>query len=71
MCQAGKDRLDAVKRFDMPGFRPRVDWVREMKRYGILGGNAADAVDFYGTERRYWESLWYRPGKEAKARAMN
>ena len=25
MCEAGKRRLEAVKRFDMPGFKPRED----------------------------------------------
>jgi hypothetical protein len=25
-----------VKRFDMPGFHPRPEYVREMKRYGVL-----------------------------------
>ena len=60
MCVRGQEQLDQVKRFDMPGFRPRPDWVREMKRYGILPSDldAAAAVDCYGTERRYWTSLW-------------
>jgi hypothetical protein len=56
-------RLDEIKRFDMPGFRPRTDWVREMKRYGILpetlDPNAP--IDVYAVERKYWESLWYSP----------
>ena len=26
-----KKKLDEIKRFDMPGFRPRSEWVREMK----------------------------------------
>jgi len=63
MCEAGKRRLDAIKRFDMPGFRPRPEWIREMKRYGILPANLpADApLDVYEIERRYWKSLWYQP----------
>jgi hypothetical protein len=63
LCTAGRDRLQAITRFDMPGFKPRGDWVREMKRYGILPGslNASDPIDVYATERRYWESLWHRP----------
>ncbi len=63
MCAAGKERLDQIKRFDMPGFRPRAEWVREMKRYGVLDTNAAlDAeYDVYAIEKKYWESLWYRP----------
>ena len=37
LCVAGKDSLSqGTRRFDMPDFRPRADWVREMKRYGIL-----------------------------------
>ncbi len=63
MCMSGKQQLDKMKRFDMPGFRPRPDWFREMKRYGILdaGFDTAEAVaDYYGIERRYWESLWLK-----------
>jgi hypothetical protein len=65
MCEAGKRRLEEIKRFDMPGFRPREEWVREMKRYGVLPANLpADApLDPYAVERDYWKSLWYRPLK--------
>jgi len=65
MCASGQSQLDKVKRFDMPGFRPRLDWIREMKRYGILDADfdPAGPVDSYGTERRYWESLWPQPAK--------
>ncbi len=63
MCVAGKERLDQMKRFDMPDFQPRIDWVREMKRYGILTAvvNPNGPIDVYETERKYWESLWYQP----------
>ena len=62
-CVAGKERLEQVKRFDMTDFTPRSDWVREMKRYGILAADpsAGSGFDVYNTERKYWESLWYRP----------
>lgn len=61
-CQAGHERLESIKRFDMPGFQPRRDWVREMTRYGILAANrpAERAIDVYATEQKYWESLWYQ-----------
>ena len=65
MCVAGKNYLERITRFDMPGFRPRVDWVRELKRFGILGSDASPGqpIDVYATERKYWESLWYsKPG---------
>ena len=48
----------------MPGFRPTPQYLREMKRYGILPPNHADdgAGRFlYELDRAYWESLWYRP----------
>jgi hypothetical protein len=62
IAEAGR-KLEEMKRFDMPGFRPRVEWVREMKRFGILpeSHNPADAVDYYARERDYWKSLWYTP----------
>ena len=64
LCVAGKQALaQGNRRFDMPDFRPRADWVREMKRYGILPVDLAPAalIDCYVTEQRYWQSLWYRP----------
>lgn len=73
MVAAGRDALQEWKRFDMPGFQPRPEWVREMRRYGILPAMAltagsADSVplppdlgDVYTVEKRYWQSLWYRP----------
>ena len=62
MCAGGKAQLEKVKRFDMPGFHPRLDWVREMKRYGILAaGTPLDTIDVYQAERAYWRSFWYVP----------
>jgi cytochrome c553 len=64
LCAAGKDTLaEGTRRFDMPGFRPRTDWVREMKRYGILPVDLAPTapINCYATEQKYWQSLWYTP----------
>jgi hypothetical protein len=63
MIVAGKQNLDSLKRFDMPGFRPRPEYVREMQRYGVLPIDlpAGTLIDVYATDRAYWESLWYRP----------
>ena len=60
LCRAGKDHLDRIKRFDMPGFRPRPEYVREMKRFGALPASFdvdRDPIDVYKTDRRYWQSL--------------
>ncbi|MHC4403626.1 MAG: HzsA-related protein [Planctomycetota bacterium] len=61
MAAAGKESLDRIKRFDMPGFRPRPQYVREMKNYGVLDADLPDdaAIDPYATDRAYWESLWH------------
>jgi hypothetical protein len=63
LCAAGKARLDAIKRFDMPEFRPPKEWMREMKRYGILPAavKSDEPINVYATERSYWRSLWHTP----------
>lgn len=64
MCDAGRARLAQIKRFDMPDFRPRGDWVRELKRYGILAPDTPlEAINPYAAELAYWESLWHRPSE--------
>jgi hypothetical protein len=62
MVAAGKQRLEATRRFDMPDFRPCAAYMREMAHYDILPlDQRKDApVDPYDMDRRYWESLWYR-----------
>jgi hypothetical protein len=60
--QQGKERLETIKRFDMPGFVPNEHYVREMKRYGVLPLNFdpnTNVVDVYDWDRRYWSSVIY------------
>jgi hypothetical protein len=64
MIVAGKEFLEREStRFDMPQFRPRADWVREMKRYGVLpdGVKPEEVTDVYAIEQDYWKSLWHQP----------
>ena len=64
MIDAGRKRLDEIKRFDMPGFRPRPEYLREMKRYGVLPATfdpEKDPVDPYALDRLYWDSFIYKP----------
>ncbi len=66
MCEAGKRKLDDIKRFSMPGFRPRPEWIREMKSYGVLPQSfdpARDPIDVYAVEKDYWKALHYDAGK--------
>ncbi len=63
MIEAGRHHLEQIGRFDMPNFRPRPEYLREMKRYGIWDGdpNGQDPVNPYELDRQYWEALRYRP----------
>ena len=64
LITAGKKNLDTIKRFDMPDFKPRPGYVREMKRYGALPdayNNEKDSINTYEVDKRYFESLWYYP----------
>ena len=64
MVRAGRAKLEEIKRFDMPGFQPRPEYLREMKRYGILPADfdpAKDKVDPYALDRKYWDSLTPAP----------
>jgi len=57
-------RLNEIKRFDMAGFRPREEYVREMKRYGVLEPDfdlSREPIDVYLTDRLYWK-LFEWPG---------
>jgi mono/diheme cytochrome c family protein len=66
LCRAGKERLDKMKRFDMPGFQPDPAYVREMKRYGIFvtDDQSGASIDVYAADRKYWQSLWWRPDSD-------
>ena len=64
MIAAGQARLEEIKRFDMPGFKPRPEYLREMKRYGVLPASFdpdKDPVDPYAIDRLYWDSFIYKP----------
>jgi hypothetical protein len=63
MIIAGKERLETIKRFDMPGYRPPTPYLREMVRYGILKGHppSDEPVDAYALDRAYWQSFSPEP----------
>ena len=63
MIREGKTHIETLTRFDMEEFRPLPFYVREMKRFGILGERvqAGDVIDAHATDLAYWESLWWKP----------
>ena len=61
VVEDAKSMLDADPRFDMPKFCPNPEYIREMKRYGILPKDvdpARQRIDPYATDRRYWALDW-------------
>ena len=56
-----KAYLEKITRFNMPHFQPASEYVREMKRYGVLGPDyrPGDPIDVYQTDQRYWQSMWH------------
>lgn len=65
MVKVAGAHLDSIKRFDMPGFQPRADYLREMRRYGVLpeDGSPDAKINPYTLDAAYWQSLWYQPIK--------
>ncbi len=63
LCRAGRDHLHQIKRFDMEGFRPRQEYVRELKKFGILSADHPpdQPFDTYAADQAYWRSLWWQP----------
>lgn len=61
--QKGIDTLKPDPRWATPGFRPNPQYLREMKRYGIVPESFdrdRDTLDPFGTDQDYWRSLWPR-----------
>jgi hypothetical protein len=59
--EAARDKLEQIRRFDMPGFRPNEHYVREMKRYGALPAAwdaDRDPMNVYEVDAAYWRSFW-------------
>jgi mono/diheme cytochrome c family protein len=60
------DELNRIKRFDMAGFRPRPEYLREMKRYGVLPAtfdDRRDPADPYQLDSTYWQLFSHQPAK--------
>ena len=57
-------------RYGAEGFEPNPQYVREMKRFGVLPADfelGRDPIDHFETDQRYWRSLW--SGGEARTPA--
>ncbi len=61
----GRNRpFGEMSRYGTAGFKPNRQYIREMKRFGVLPAEfdlARDPVDAFQTDREYWKLFWYRP----------
>jgi len=66
ISEAG-ERLKTIKRFDMPDFQPRYEYLREMKRYGVLDADFdlknPPKVDAYELDLKYYDLFYPKPKK--------
>jgi hypothetical protein len=61
---AAGEKLDQIKRFDMPEFVPNEHYLREMQRYGVLPESfdpSRDPSDAYAIDEAYWQLFHHRP----------
>jgi len=62
--ERGKATLDSVPRYATPGFQPNPQYVRELKRFGILPASfdpSKERLNFFETDQAYWRSFWHQP----------
>jgi hypothetical protein len=67
--QNGKMQMEKVPRFGTPAFKPNRQYVREMKRFGVLQQDFnldREPINIFETDQRYWKLFWYRPQSETK-----
>jgi cytochrome c2 len=60
----GKADLDVKPRYGTKQFQPNRQYVREMKRYGILPASfdpLESRLDYFQADQAYWRSCWYKP----------
>ncbi|MCP4377883.1 MAG: hypothetical protein GY794_17110 [bacterium] len=59
-----RTRMNATPRFATPKFKPNRQYIREMKKYGILDRSfdpSKEKIDIFEMDQKYWKSLWYKP----------
>jgi len=66
---ASKQRLVQKPIYGMPDFKPNRQFIREMKRFGVLAADfdpASDPIDVFAVDRKYWRQFWYQADAKDK-----
>jgi hypothetical protein len=64
--QSGKALFAARPPWGAPGWKPNPQYVREMKRFGLLPKSfelANETLDPFAMDQAYWRSLWPQAAK--------
>jgi hypothetical protein len=59
--EQGKGILDSEPRFGAPAFKPNPQYVRELKKYGVIPPGfdpGRQTLDHFAADQAYWRSLW-------------
>jgi hypothetical protein len=60
----GKAQLEETPRYGAPGFQPNRQYIREMKKYGVLSDSSdsnGELLDVFQADQAYWKTFWYEP----------
>ncbi len=60
----GKEVADQRPRYGTSGFRPNRQYIRELKKYGILAlefDPDRSPIDYFATDQAYWRTYWHVP----------
>ena len=60
--EESKKGADGIPRYSTPAWKPNWQYIREMKRYGVLPSSfdiAKDDLDPFETDQRYWQTFWW------------
>lgn len=74
LIEKAKLLLDDQPRYATSGFKPNRQYLREMKRYGILPPQfdvAKDPINVFQVDQAYWRSAWPAPDGRGPAARHN
>ncbi len=60
LVEAGQ-KTEALGRYGTSGFKPNAQYIREMKKYGVLPSDFKEdpaSINYFDLEQQYWRSLW-------------
>lgn len=63
--EEGKKQADQRPRYGTPGFRPNRQYIREMKKYGVLAPDFdpdQSPIDIFAADQAYWRTYWLGDG---------